>query len=57
MNELVYMIAAISFHISAAKICSDLIEPLVPQMDRDATMDPSIVQALFENGVSGLHYL
>lgn len=40
------------FFIPAAKICQDLIEPLVPQMDRDMQMDPSIVETLFENGVS-----
>jgi len=39
---------------TTAKICQDLIEPLVPQMDRDMQMDPSIVETLFENGLMGV---
>ena len=36
------------------KICTDVIEPIVPRMDRDATMDPVVVKTLFENGVSAV---
>lgn len=36
----------------AAKICQDVIDPLVASMDKDASMDPSVTQALFDNGVS-----
>jgi len=40
--------------LTVEKICLDVIEPLVPRMDQEAMMDPTIIQTLFENGVSNM---
>ena len=35
----------------AAKVSREKIAPLVGKMDRESKLDPSIIKALFENGV------
>lgn len=37
---------------SVSRIANELIKPLVRTMDRKSHIDPSVISALFENGVS-----
>ncbi|KAL4231870.1 hypothetical protein ACF0H5_009446 [Mactra antiquata] len=39
---------------TVAKLAAERIQPLVRQMDADSQMDPSIIKALFENGLMGV---
>lgn len=42
---------------AVAKLAKDLISPLVKKMDDDHKFDPTIVEALFENGVRLLNFV
>lgn len=44
------MINVISFKV--AKLASEVIKPLVRKMDEESQCDPTVLKALFENGVS-----
>ena len=35
-----------------AKFAMEKIQPLVPEMDRNSEMDPSVIRGMFEQGVS-----
>ena len=37
---------------AVARLATEQFEPLVSQMDENGEMDPSVRQALFDNGVS-----
>lgn len=39
---------------SVAKVAREKIQPLVRKMDAESEMDPSVIQALFENGLMGV---
>ncbi len=41
----------------AAKVSREKIAPLVRKMDQESKMDPSIIKALFENGVRFLWFI
>lgn len=41
----------LAFKEAAARLAKDKIEPLVKSMDHSGVMDPSVIQALFDNGV------
>ncbi|XP_013402089.1 short/branched chain specific acyl-CoA dehydrogenase, mitochondrial-like [Lingula anatina] len=41
---------------TVAKLAKDKIEPLVREMDEKSQMDPSVIKALFENGVRRSYY-
>lgn len=40
------------FSFKVAKLASEVIKPLVRKMDEESQCDPSVLKALFENGVS-----
>jgi len=35
-----------------AKFAMEKIQPLVPEMDKNSEMDPSVIRGMFEQGVS-----
>ena len=39
------------FSVKVAKFASEVIKPLVRKMDEESCCDPSVLKALFENGV------
>lgn len=39
---------------SVAKLAAEKIQPLVKKMDEESKMDPSVIAALFENGLMGI---
>lgn len=40
------------FSFKVAKLASEVIQPLVRKMDEESQCDPTVLKALFENGVS-----
>lgn len=40
------------FSFKVAKLASEVIKPLVRKMDEESQCDPTVLKALFENGVS-----
>jgi hypothetical protein len=46
------------FIFTVARFAAEKIQPLVRQMDAESKMDQSIIDGMFENGVSwSVHYL